>query len=388
MLAAQAAGGSTFDLAILDLQMPEMDGLQLAAAIKAEATTTALPLVILTSLGQRGHAAAAEAAGVAGYLTKPVREGHLKRCLAMVLSGAAKTDDRVSDPARNQRRLVTRHTLIEGRSHAQARILLAEDNVVNQRIAVKMLEKLGCRVDVAINGQRALEAIEATRYDLVLMDCQMPVMDGFEATRALRIREGDERRTPIVAMTANAMAGDRERCLEAGMDGYLTKPVRPDELTAAVSRWLPLIEASDESEAATVGAPATAPHESAPLSHPDLELIVLDRAQLDELQSVAGPDDGAFIAELIAIFLTEGDEEVQRIRTAVETGDAGEVMLAAHRLKGSALNLGCTSLAEAADRLETLGRSKALGDAGPVVDRLAAAFDRTATALRIELDAA
>jgi signal transduction histidine kinase/CheY-like chemotaxis protein/HPt (histidine-containing phosphotransfer) domain-containing protein len=377
LLAESAELGASFDLAILDLQMPEMDGLQLAAAIKADALTASTPLVILTSLGQRGHAAAAQAAGVAGYLTKPVREGHLRDCLATVLSADSTAADRADGGRKKRNRpLVTRHTLIEARTHAQASVLLAEDNEVNQRIAVKMLEKMGCRVDVAVNGQRALEALEGTRYDLVLMDCQMPEMDGFEATRAIRAREGDGHRTPIVAMTANAMAGDRERCLEAGMDGYLTKPVRPDELTAAVSRWLPLVESSTD---VVTDAPAVSM---------STDTALVDRAQLAELWAIGGADGRGFVADLIAAFLADGEIEVRQIRGAVDDRDPGDLMRAAHRLKGSALSLGCTSLADAAEALESLGRSNSLENVMPLVERLRGSFDRTAMALRTELEAA
>ena len=378
-LAVAAETGLAFELAILDLHMPLMDGLQLAAAIKADARIASVPLVLLTSLGQRGHAAAAQAAGIAGYLTKPVREAHLKRCLATVLSGgSAATDRPVGGAPRQLRPLVTRHTVSEGRSHAQARVLLAEDNEVNQRIAVKLLEKMGCRVDVAANGQRALDALEATNYDLVLMDCQMPEMDGFEATRAIRTREAGGPRTPIVAMTANAMAGDRERCLDAGMDGYLAKPVRPDELAAEISRWLPLAALADARADQALALPA--------IPAQDAETLV-DRAQLDELRAI-GPDGDGFVADLVGLFLTEGALEVRRIRGAVEADDPAAVMRAAHRLRGSALNLGCASLAEAAEALEVLGRRDVLEGAVPLVERLRGAFDRTASALRTELEAA
>jgi signal transduction histidine kinase/CheY-like chemotaxis protein len=385
MLADAVASGSPFELAVLDLQMPQMDGLQLAAAIKADPAFASLPLVILTSLGQRGHAAAAQEAGVAGYLTKPVREGHLKRCLATVLSPGAKAGPAaaVSPPLR--RPLVTRHTLVEGRSHLQARVLLAEDNEINQRIAVKLLEQMGCRVDVAVNGLRVLEALDAMRYDLVLMDCQMPEMDGFEATRAIREREGSGPRTPIVAMTANAMAGDRERCLDAGMDSYLTKPVRPDELTAAVSQWLPLSEISG---ASTEVPAAKLPAEPAASEQEDADEVLVDRAQLDELRAIGGAGGEGFVVELVGMFLTEGQLELGRINDAVDSGEPGAVMQAAHRLKGSALNLGCVSLAVAAEAVELMGRSDSLRGAGPLVLRLGGSFDRTAAALRAELAAA
>ena len=389
LLKAASRSGARFDLVILDLQMPGMDGLQLAAAIKADADLASIPLVILTSLGQRGHSAAAQAAGVAGYLTKPVREGHLRRCLATVLSGATAARDLTSgeggSPTTPTRPLVTRHTLIERRTHARARILLAEDNEVNQRIAVKMLERTGCLVDVVVNGARALEALASTRYDLVLMDCQMPELDGFEATRALRIREGDGRRTPVVAMTANAMAGDRERCIEAGMDGYLTKPVRPDELTAAVSQWLPLVEPDVDRIQPAVD-PAVRTDATDGTETPSLTLV--DRAQLDELKALEGTSSSEFMAGLIGIFLSDGGADIEQIRRAADTDDAAELLRAAHRLKGSALNLGCTALAEAAGTLETLGRGGTVEGAGPLIDRLSDAFDRTAAVLQVELEAA
>ena len=385
-LAAADKAGATFDLAILDLQMPGMDGLQLSAAIKGNPAHAAIPLVILTSLGQRGHAAAARAAGVAGYLTKPVREGHLKRCLATVLSGGSTAGDESGTSGQPARPLVTRHTLIEARSHSRARILLAEDNEVNQRIAVKILERIGCRVDVAVNGLKALEALEASSYDLVLMDCQMPELDGFEATRLLREREGGGHRTPVVAMTANAMAGDRERCLEAGMDGYLTKPVRPDELTAAISQWLPKAEA--EPDAATTLSPAPDAAQPLPEADPPDNLVVLDRSQLAELRALGGPASTEFMAELIGAFLTEGVTEVEQIRAAAASQDAAGVLTRAHRLKGSAMNLGCRALAEAADALESLGRAGTVEGAGPMLERLEGAFEQTAAALRIELQAA
>ncbi|MBA2381090.1 MAG: response regulator [Chloroflexi bacterium] len=419
-LTAAAGTEAPFELAVLDFQMPGMDGLQLAAAINGTPALAGIRLVILTSVGQRGHAAAAHSVGVAGYLTKPVREGHLKRCLATVLTGkSSESHDRPYRPARS---LVTRHTLTEGRAHTQARILLAEDNLVNQRIAVKMLERMGCRVDVASNGLLALEALGAIPYDLVLMDCQMPEMDGFAATRAIRLREGDGRRTPIVAMTANALAGDRERCLDAGMDGYLAKPVRPDDLAAEVSRWLPVADGRDDSveerpdeaptatpilvEAATRdpdalgdagpdGAiqadgpilPAVAPAFAPAVPTDCVGAPLIDRTQIDQLRSMAGSDDG-FIAELISAFLAEGERDVRKIGESVAINDHDAVARDAHRLRGSALNLGCPQLAATADLLEARGRTGNVQGASDLADRLTATFGRTSEALRIELRAA
>jgi signal transduction histidine kinase/CheY-like chemotaxis protein/HPt (histidine-containing phosphotransfer) domain-containing protein len=388
LLAASEPSDGTFDVAILDLQMPDMDGLQLAAAIKADPRVAALPIVILTSLGQRGHAAAAQNAGVAGYLTKPVRLAHLERCLVAVIGGGAISPAAIASTApASTRSLVTRHTLEETRSHARAHVLLAEDNVVNQRVATKLLEQLGCSVDLAVNGRRAVEALRTNRYDVVVMDCQMPEMDGFEATRAIRAEEGDGRHTPIVAMTANAMAGDRERCIEAGMDGYLTKPVRPDELAAAISQWLPTIEIEATAGGGGDGFSATLPIDGADAATPSGSSPV-DRNQLQVLRSVGGPDAGTFIRELVQAFVDEGADEVSQIRAAADTNDPAALLVAAHRLKGSALNLGCTAVAEAADALELLGRSGTVDGSGPLLDRLTGDFQRTLGVLRIEADAA
>jgi CheY-like chemotaxis protein/nitrogen-specific signal transduction histidine kinase/HPt (histidine-containing phosphotransfer) domain-containing protein len=382
-LAASTDQEAAFDVVILDLHMPGMDGLQLAAAIRAMPATASIPLVMLTSLGQRGHAAAALEAGVAGYLTKPVRESHLKRCLATVLSGGAVSGGK----GQAHRTLVTRHTLVEARSHARARILLAEDNEVNQRIAVKILERMGCRVDVAANGLKALEALAASHYDLVLMDCQMPQLDGYEATRQLREREGAGRRTPVLAMTANALAGDRERCIEAGMDGYLTKPIRPDELAAAVSEWLPRAEV-DLGDSTSDRADADGPLASSPEVMETTGVPLLDRTRLHELRELGGSDSDGFMAHLIGVFLVDGAGEIEAIRVAVAAHDGVATHTGAHRLKGSALSLGCDALAEVAEALEAVSRDGTVEGAELLMVRLSDAFDRTAAALGVELAAA
>jgi signal transduction histidine kinase/DNA-binding response OmpR family regulator/HPt (histidine-containing phosphotransfer) domain-containing protein len=380
------AAGRPFDVAILDMQMPEMDGLQLTHAIKRSADLSTTPIVILTSLGQRGQAAAAQEVGVAGYLTKPVRQGHLRQCLATVLTGGSLgVRTRKSASTGSSRTLVTRHTLSEDRSHARAHVLLAEDNLVNQRVAVKMLEQLGCTVDVASNGARALEALEHAHYDLVLMDCQMPEMDGFEATRAIRARETVGIRTPIVAMTANAMAGDRELCLEAGMDGYLTKPVRPDELAATVSQWLPT--SAPSSDAPVNGSGPGAPADGS-TGAPAARTELIDREQLGVLRGVGGATSSEFMTQLVDAFAAEGAEELEVIRVAIEVGSAAGLMRGAHRLKGSALNLGCHAIATTAGELETIGQSGEVTGAALVFERLTDEFERTLEALRDETRAA
>ena len=263
---AAAALQKPFDVALIELHLSEMDGFETATLFKQDPATTAIRLVILTTMGHRGDGATAHRLGIDAYLTKPLRQTQLLDCLCLLLGNPANGDA----PAQaDSPPLITRHSLAEARTSANIRLLLAEDNPVNQKVACKMLEKLGYRVDVAANGQEAVAAHERSPYPLIFMDCQMPEMDGFEATRLIRQREqtrgndelgmrNDElniaasppsiphstlsiphpRRVPIVAMTANAMKGDREECLAAGMDDYVVKPIRLKDLQAVLDRWL------------------------------------------------------------------------------------------------------------------------------------------------------
>ncbi|MCP9469726.1 MAG: response regulator [Nitrospira sp.] len=231
-----AERNESFDLAIVDMQMPGMDGMELARCIKADERINATRLVLLTSLGRRGDAKRAQEVGFAAYLTKPIRRSQLLDCLKLVLAGGGSGD---ASPEGVPTGIITSHVVSEVRASLRGHVLLVEDNPVNQKVAVKMLEKLGCRVDVAGNGKEAVEAMERIRYALVFMDCQMPEMDGFEATRIIREREGTAHHTPIIAMTANAMAEDRKQCLKAGMDDFVSKPVTAQALIAVLNRWLP-----------------------------------------------------------------------------------------------------------------------------------------------------
>jgi CheY-like chemotaxis protein len=223
-------------LAILDFMMPGMDGFELARRIKSDPEIAAVNLVMLTSFGKRGHGAAARQAGVAAYLTKPVRQSQLFDCLANVINAAP------TAPAQNVSpsvKLVTRHTLKESATMSRKLILLAEDNVVNQKVALRQLLKLGYRADAVANGRETLEALARIPYDLVLMDCQMPGLDGYAATRELRRREGTQHHTLVIAVTAYAMPADRQKCLDAGMDDYVAKPVLIENLERVLRKYLP-----------------------------------------------------------------------------------------------------------------------------------------------------
>jgi PAS domain S-box-containing protein len=228
-----AAAGDPFQAALVDMQMPGTDGQMLGAAIKADTSIAGTRLVLMTSLGQRGDGGALRRAGFDGYLAKPLRQRHLRECLSLVLGRGAS-----ASPAAPAAQLITRHTVEELR-RSRVRILLAEDNRVNQQVFLAILKRLGYRVEAVANGEDAVLALERGHYDVVFMDCQMPVMDGYEATRAIRQLPDPIRGVPIVALTAHAMPGDREHCIAAGMDDYLAKPVTPAAVAAALERWLP-----------------------------------------------------------------------------------------------------------------------------------------------------
>ena len=229
-LLAAKADGRHFDAAVVDLQLPGEDGCALGRRIKAESSLEGIVLVMMTSLGQRGDGQRFEECGFAAFLTKPVRRSHLQECLMLALGRRA--------AGHASGGLITRHTIAEARRRG-VRILVAEDNVINQKVTLAILRKLGYNGDAVANGAEALAALAHVPYDLVLMDCQMPEMDGYEATRHIREMVGPMSHVPIVAVTAHAMVGDRERCEEAGMDDYITKPVTAAAIEAALQRWLP-----------------------------------------------------------------------------------------------------------------------------------------------------
>jgi CheY-like chemotaxis protein len=238
--------GDPFRIALIDHEMPGMTGSELGRLIKADPLLQATLMLMISSLGHRGEAAEMAQIGFAGYLAKPVRQKQLFDCMGAVLGRANQPPahqqtsevSKTSEVYMQSSGIVTRHTVAEA-GHT-VRILLAEDNVINQKVAQQMLKKLGYTSDVVANGLEAVRALEIINYDLVLMDCQMPEMDGFEATAMIRslASKVNNRNVPVIAMTANAMKGDREKCLDSGMDDYLAKPVKKDELLTMLEKWL------------------------------------------------------------------------------------------------------------------------------------------------------
>ncbi len=345
-LRREHAQGTPFDLAILDMQMPEMDGLMLAAAIKADPTLVGTRLVMLSSLGKHLDSAGFMAAGIEEYLVKPVKQSRLYDCLAEVMNRVDKIPAPLPAPS----------VAVLGPVAAQhaARILVAEDNMINQKVALRQLAKLGYHADAVADGREVLEALTRIPYDIILMDCQMPELDGYDTTRA--IRRDATRPIHIIAMTAHAMQGDREKCLEAGMDDYLTKPVRPTELQIALARWQP--PAANDSS--------------------------VDLAQLRE----AADGDPEEMRALAALFLEQADELMPGLHDALAAGSAPEVNVLAHKLAGSSASCGMVALVPMLRELEQMGRAGDLSAAADCHQGVTVELDRTRHFLTLHLLAA
>ncbi|MBF0544030.1 MAG: response regulator [Candidatus Riflebacteria bacterium] len=233
LLQQAAAAKDPFRIALLDYQMPEMDGEELGVRIKQDPAISATLLIVLSSGGIRGDAKRFTEIGFSAYLTKPFRQTVLYDCLVTVLSNQKYSEKD------EEKKLVTVYSITEEKRQ-RYKILLAEDNLTNKKVAMAIMEKLGYKADAVLNGKEAVKCLEATSYDLVLMDCQMPEMDGYQATKEIRSENSNvkNRKVPIIAMTANAMEGDREKCLSTGMDDYLSKPIHPRDLSAMLKKWL------------------------------------------------------------------------------------------------------------------------------------------------------
>jgi CheY-like chemotaxis protein len=231
MLIVAAEQGQPYDVVILDQVMPGMSGLELAREIKSRPAISAAGLILLTSIGFRGGSSIAREAGIAQYLTKPIRQSQLFDSLMTLVNGTSGSGPQAKPTQRGKEDVAEVQM-------APNLILVAEDNIVNQKVAIRQLKKLGFRADAVANGREAIEALKRIPYDLIFMDCQMPDMDGYEATTEIRHTENGRGHTPIVAMTAHALEGDREKCLNAGMDDYITKPVQIEELSRVLDAFL------------------------------------------------------------------------------------------------------------------------------------------------------
>jgi GAF domain-containing protein/CheY-like chemotaxis protein len=344
-------GDGRLDLAVLDMLMPGMDGLDLAAKIHQK--EPAIPIVLASSIGQ--HDVASDPrwadAAIGAVVTKPIKASPLHAAVATVLGSAIEEAVDATSSALDED-LATRHPL---------RILLAEDNVVNQKLAIRLLERLGYRADVVANGVEALDALDRQTYDLLLSDVQMPEMDGLEATRRIIRRWAAGERPWIVAMTAEAMSGDRERCLAAGMNDYLAKPIRVDELVAAIKRTPRRAEGAAKTDVVTAEGS-------------------IDEMALTRLSEGTGGDEG-FVSELIEQFVTEAPDLVAAMRTGLDAGDPDGVRRAAHTLKSNAATFGANELAAGCAALEDAAKRGALGDAPASLDAIVRQLDIVRAAL-------
>jgi len=373
MLREAAAAGKPYDIAILDMMMPGMSGLELARRIKSEGSIAGVRLVLLTSVGLRGDGAEARRAKIEAYLSKPVRQSDLYNCLATLMGQSG-------DPGV----LVTRHTLAEKVPPLQGHVLLAEDNAVNQEVILAMLESFGLTVEVAEDGEAVLEKLGAGAYDLVLMDCQMPKKDGLEATMDLRRREQSAAsgRMPVIALTANAMEGDRERCLAAGMDDYLSKPLRREVLQAALGKWL----AADRAKSAPAAAsgPADPPAAGAaavgPAALPDgdgpIDMKTLESMRV--VQTAGRPD---ILARAVSLYLQTSPEMMQDLRQALDRGEREILHRTAHNLKSSSAMVGALRLSALFGRVEARAREGQEGVPAADLQEIDAEFARVVRAL-------
>ena len=362
LLQAATQCGEPFEIAVLDSLLSGTDGFDLARRIKTDKRLAQIRLIMLTSFGQRGHSETAREAGLAAYLTRPVREADFLNCLAAVLNEPPAG----TTPAR----LITRHTLEEARQRTRARILIAEDNPVNRKVVRQQLKRLGYECDVVPNGQEALKALTHHTYALVLMDCQMPLMDGLAATVEIRRREDSTRRLPIIALTAGAMQGEREKCLAAGMDDYLSKPFKQDELATLIARWINPAEA-----------PPSSSHHHQQLSAPSAASVSINSQVARRLAELCRVCGAGMVTEFIEIFLPDTEQRLARLRELAKNPDARNLDREAHSLKGSCSNFGAQAMMSLCRELEEAAEKSLFEQAPVLVARLEDEFRSLRTVL-------
>jgi CheY-like chemotaxis protein/HPt (histidine-containing phosphotransfer) domain-containing protein len=360
LLAQAAARGAPYDIAIIDLALPGMDALELARTIRARAAIAKVRLVMLSR--RQVDMRNARDAGIDACLAKPVRQSVLYECLVNVMAG--QLQEAVAAPAACE----PLHALPAG---MRGNILLVEDNLINQQVALGMLQSQGYSVTVANNGSEALDAHAQDAFDLILMDCHMPEMDGFEATREIRGRERSSigKRVPIIAVTANAMAQDREECLNAGMDDHLSKPFSMLTLQNTLDRWMPQA-ASTHSVAAELAAQA-----------PVKAAEVLDRQVLDQLSKVP-----KLLARVINLYLVESPKLVQQLKQAARASDAPEIARSAHSLKSSSANVGARMLSRYCEDIESSARRADTEEACRILAKVETEHGCVQTALTAEFE--
>jgi CheY-like chemotaxis protein/HPt (histidine-containing phosphotransfer) domain-containing protein len=373
------------------MQMPELDGFDVAKIIKAAPSGKDVRIILLSSIGQRGDSDRCKEVGISGYLPKPIKQSELLDAIMMTMGL----------PSEETPRIITRHEVYEERERFN--ILLAEDNLINQTLATKLLETRGHRVTLASNGIEAVEAFRKGDFDLILMDIQMPEMDGFEATRKIRRLEGERVRSveaessklkgkenspprserypessiqnpvsriPIVAMTAHAMKGDREKCIDAGMDDYVPKPIKPEALYSVIDKVARKSQGEKEQK-------RTQPSQgSTPFSPKTFDLS-------SAMETVSGDED--FFREIAGMFIDSCSDHIAKIKEGIAGNDAGILEREAHSLKGAVGNFGAKEVCEVAYRLEKLGEEGKMATAEEGLSDLERALNELVSEMKIVL---
>ncbi|MEN8762665.1 MAG: response regulator [Thiogranum sp.] len=391
LLHAEVASNNPYNMVILDYHMPEMDGLELAGKISTDPLLARTRMVMFSSVDDVVLQQNSFDLGIDYSITKPVRQSELYDCLI----NRSVSDYRSTDHDTNDE-----YPLLVPTSDLESmQILVVEDNEVNQAVAIGMLKKLGYRgMHTANNGREALEKVEQTHYDLILMDMQMPVMDGYQATTALREREQSlsvatdgaaNPHTPVVALTANALEGDRECCLEAGADDYLSKPFSPMDLGKLLEKWLPQTGTRNASTSSRGELTEAEPTSPVPVQgdEPAMELSAppIDQSVLDVIRDMEDEDDPDMLADIIGLYRDKSVKLLQSLQTAIANMDAEAMRVAAHTLKSSSANVGARVLADLCRELEELGRSGSLDNAATKLSHLYDEYRRVDVALSDEI---
>ncbi len=385
MLLQATTAEKHYDIAIIDWKMSGMNGVELAAKIQQKPEIVTPKLVMLSSAAFDIELNSAESVGVDAYLHKPVKQQTLYRTLQQVLN------DDTSEVIRQEESDIS--STID---FNQARILLVEDNIVNQEVAASQLQKLNCHVIVANNGQEAVDITATESFDLVLMDCQMPVLDGFAATRQIRQHitlANDVKQLPIIALTANIEAGAEQRCKGAGMDGYLSKPFNGKQLANKLSQWLKVTKVKSDNKVSQPVDSANIMNETGQLlasknsqNQIDNKTAILKQSALKNIASAQLPGMPNIVVRIINLYLESGPGLVADITRAVAEQDAQRVENAAHSLKSSSANLGAIELAQLCETLEFHGKSNQTEITAPLMEQLILLYNQTTAALEHELE--
>ncbi len=367
ILQTAAEKGNPFNLVILDLLMPKTDGFKLAREIRATSLINDIKIILMPSFGRRGHARIAQKINIDGYLIKPVKQADLFDCISAISAGTKIEIDYEKQPVKKQ--LITQHTIKENRCRNKDLILLVEDTAVNQKLIKIQLERIGYHADVAENGFEALKALKKNRYALVLMDCQMPEMDGYAATEEIRRTEMGEKRTPIIAITANVMPDEIKKCFTAGMDDYIAKPFSQEQLEVAINRWLDKTSVSKtkitklsakNNSAKTVS--------NATLKYPIAQNV---RARLSELEDEIGFD---VVDEIILLFIEDSAVRLENLQKAIVEKNLPQIKIEAHGLKGSFGNIGASCIADLCFQIEKKSKTENLNEINSIFKEIESLF--------------